>query len=606
MESTAAGAEAPKKQNEFLVIGASSVGTMFEWYDFFLYGSLATYINAHFFSAVPESTGFILTLAAFAAGFIVRPFGALVFGRVGDIVGRKNTFLVTMIIMGASTFVVGLLPGYEQIGVAAPILLVALRVLQGLAIGGEYGGAAIYVAEHAPHNRRGFYTSWIQITATIGLFASLLLIMLVRTLMPAESFNAWGWRIPFLLSIFLLGVSIWIRLQLNESPVFQKMKDEAQTSKAPWSEAFGNWKNLRWVLVALFGCVAGQAVIWYSGTFYGLFFLKQTLKVDPTQADTLVAISLAIGTPFYIVFGWLSDKIGRRNLILAGLIIPVVTYFTLFHMLAQAANPALAEAQSRAPVIVHADPAACTLQFDPVGGAKFDMLSCDIAKDHLTKAGISYTSENLAAGAAAYITIGKGETATRIDMPEPSTFSAFTAEERETAVAALRTQLKGAEPEEASIQSKMRAARIAPTKAEITAALDAAGYPAQGKDENGKDRYADPAKVNAPMVILILVLTQIFTAMIYGPMAAMLVELFPARVRYTAMSLPYHIGNGWFGGLLPTTAFMIVTATGDIYAGIWYPTIIAAGTFLVALLFLPETFKRDIRHYEDGEQRNHD
>jgi MFS family permease len=551
--ATAGPAKPAKKQNEALVIGASSVGTMFEWYDFFLYGALVTNINYHFFSGVNETTGFILALATFAAGFLVRPFGALVFGRIGDIVGRKNTFLVTMIIMGASTFAVGLLPSAAQIGILAPILLVALRVLQGLAIGGEYGGAAIYVAEHAPQNRRGFYTSFIQITATIGLFISLILILAVRNMMSPEEFNDWGWRVPFLVSIFLLLISIWIRLQLQESPVFQKMKEEQQTSKAPWAEAFGKWNNAKFVLIALFGLVAGQAVIWYTGTFYSLFFLQNVLKVDGGEANTIVAIALAIGTPLYVLVGWLSDKIGRRWLALGGLALAVATFFPLFHTMTVAANPGLAAAQASAPVIVRADTSQCSLQFDPVGRNKFDSKSCDIVKAHLSRAGVSYTTETLPAGSAAQVSIG-GQI---FNAPDPS-------------------QLSGEE----------RAAAIAAYQAEVGAALAAAGYPPK----------ADTAQIDRWTVILMIVLTQLFTAMIYGPMAATLVELFPARIRYTSMSLPYHIGNGWFGGLLPTTAFMIVAATGDIYAGIWYPVVIAAVTLVVGLFFLPETYKREIHH----------
>jgi len=563
MNTPAQGSPAPetkKKQSEVMVIGASSVGTMFEWYDFFLYGSLVTYINMHFFSGVNETTGFILALATFAAGFVVRPFGALVFGRVGDVVGRKNTFLVTMIIMGAATFAVGLLPGYEQIGIMAPILLVFLRVLQGLAIGGEYGGAAIYVAEHAPPGRRGFYTSWIQITATIGLFISLLIIMLIRQTMPAEDFAAWGWRIPFLVSIFLLAVSVWIRFQLSESPVFLKMKEEAATSKAPWAEAFGRWSNAKFVVIALFGLVAGQAVIWYTGTFYSLFFLQNVLKVDGFEANLLVAIALGIGTPLYVLIGWLSDKIGRRYLALAGLLLAVVTFFPLFQMMTRAANPALDAAQASSPVVVHADTAQCSLQFDPIGRTKFDEKSCDIVKSHLSRAGVSYKTEALPAGSIATVSVGQ----TTITAPDPSQLSA-----------------------------EARPAAIAAYQSEVSAALKAAGYPAS----------ADTAQIDRFTVILVIVLTQLFTAMIYGPMAATLVELFPARIRYTSMSLPYHIGNGWFGGLLPTTAFMIVAATGDIYAGIWYPVIIAAFTLLVALFFLPETYKRDIHHYEGAGDR---
>jgi len=555
METAAAGSKEPKKQSEALVIGASSVGTMFEWYDFFLYGSLVTYINQHFFTGVNETTGFILALATFAAGFIVRPFGALVFGRVGDIVGRKNTFLVTMIIMGAATFAVGLLPGSDQIGILAPILLVALRVLQGLAIGGEYGGAAIYVAEHAPPNRRGFYTSFIQITATIGLFISLLLIMVVRQMMTPEEFAAWGWRIPFLVSIVLLFISVWIRLQLSESPVFQKMKEEAATSKAPWAEAFGKWKNLKLVLIALFGLVAGQAVIWYAGTFYSLFFLQNVLKVDGFEANLLVAIALGIGTPFFLLIGWLSDRIGRRWLAIGGLALAVTTMFPLFHMMTRAANPALDAAQKSSPVIVRADIAQCSLQFDPVGRNKFDEKSCDIVKAHLARAGVSYTTEPLPPGSIATVSVGD----TTITAPDP-----------------------------AKVTGEARAAAIAAYQKEAGAALAAAGYPPN----------ADTSRIDRFTVVLVIVLTQIYTAMIYGPMAATLVELFPARIRYTSMSLPYHIGNGWFGGLLPTTAFMIVAATGDIYAGIWYPVIIAAMTLVVALFFLPETYRRNIRHDE--------
>jgi MFS family permease len=557
MEHVQSVGDAPpaKKQNEVLVIGASSVGTMFEWYDFFLYGSLVTYINQHFFTGVNETTGFILALATFAAGFLVRPFGALVFGRVGDIVGRKNTFLVTMIIMGASTFAVGLLPGSEQIGILAPILLVALRVLQGLAIGGEYGGAAIYVAEHAPAHRRGYYTSFIQITATIGLFISLVLIMLVRQMMTPEEFSEWGWRIPFLVSIVLLGVSVWIRVQLGESPVFQKMKDEQKTSKKPWAESFGQWKNAKFVLIALFGLVAGQAVIWYTGTFYSLFFLQNILKVDGLEANIIVAIALGIGTPFYVLFGWLSDKIGRRYLALGGLALAVLTFFPLFHMMTRAANPALDAAQQSSPIVVRADTAQCSLQFDPIGRTKFDEKSCDIVKSQLARAGVSYTTEPLPAGAIATVSVGD----TTITAPDPS-----------------------------QVTGEARAAAIAAYEQEIGAALTAAGYPAS----------ADTAQVDRWTVIFVIVMTQVFTAMIYGPMAATLVELFPARIRYTSMSLPYHIGNGWFGGLLPTTAFMIVAATGDIYAGIWYPVIIAAMTLVVGFFLLPETYRRNIRHDE--------
>jgi MFS family permease len=531
------------------VIVASSLGTVFEWYDFYLYGSLATYISLHFFSGVNETTGFIFALAAFAAGFAVRPFGAVVFGRIGDMVGRKNTFLVTMAIMGLSTFVVGLLPGYDQIGVLAPILLILMRLLQGLALGGEYGGAATYVAEHAPDNKRGLYTSWIQTTATMGLFLSLMVIMGTRMTMSPDAFSDWGWRVPFLFSILLLAVSIWIRLQLNESPAFQKMKDEGTTSKSPLKESFGEWSNLKIVLIALFGAVAGQAVVWYTGQFYALFFLERMTKVDGLTANTLVAIALLIGTPFFIVFGWLSDKIGRKPIILAGCALAAATYFPLFTALTSAANPALAEAQRSAPVVVHADQATCSFQFDPVGRNAFDSQSCDVARTFLARAGVSYDNIALAPGATAELHIG------------------------DTVVKA---------PDTANLEGEARADAIKAFQTEARAALDAVGYPAA----------ADPDRINKPLVVAILALLVIYVTMVYGPIAAMLVELFPTRIRYTSMSLPYHIGNGWFGGFLPTTAFAIVAATGNIYNGLWYPVIIASVTLVIGLFVLPETYKR--------------
>jgi MFS family permease len=536
---------------EKLVIGASSLGTVFEWYDFYLYGSLASYISAHFFSGVNETTGFIFALAAFAAGFAVRPFGALVFGRIGDLVGRKNTFLVTMAIMGLSTFVVGLLPGYNQIGVAAPIILVLMRLLQGLALGGEYGGAATYVAEHAPNNKRGLYTSWIQTTATMGLFLSLVVIMATRGLLTTDQFADWGWRVPFLASIVLLAVSLWIRLQLNESPVFQKMKDEGTTSKAPLAEAFGKWGNLKLVIIALLGAVAGQAVVWYTGQFYALFFLERMVKVDGFTANSLIAIALLIGTPFFIVFGWLSDKIGRKPIILAGCALAALGYFPLFDKLTEAANPALYQAQRAAPVVVHADPASCSFQFDPIGRNKYDTQSCDVARAFLAKAGVSYDNYTLEPGAVAEIHIGT----TFIMAPDTA---AMTAAERADAIKAFQTETRSA--------------------------LDAVGYPAAAAD----------AAIDKPMVVAILAALVILVTMVYGPIAALLVELFPSRIRYTSMSLPYHIGNGWFGGFLPTTAFAIVAGTGNIYSGLWYPVIIAAATLVFGLLFLPETFRRDI------------
>jgi hypothetical protein len=543
--------ERAKAPNQWLVIGASSLGTVFEWYDFYLYGLLAAVISAQFFSGVNEITGFIFALAAFAAGFAVRPFGALVFGRLGDLVGRKHTFLITMSIMGGATFLVGLLPSYAKIGVTAPILLVLLRLLQGLALGGEYGGAATYVAEHAPQGKRGLYTSWIQTTATLGLFAALLVVIGTRTAIGEDAFKAWGWRIPFLVSLLLLIVSLWIRMQLDESPVFVDMRKAGTTSKAPLTEAFGRWGNLKIVLICLLGAVMGQAVVWYAGQFYALFFLERMLRVDGATTNILTAIALALATPGFIFFGWLSDRIGRKPIIMAGCLLAVLTYFPLFHALTRYANPALFAAQASSPVTVVADPGECSFQFDPIGKNKFDSTSCDIAKSFLAKAGVSYQRVDAPAGQVAEIRSG----ATTLTAPDPRV---LTGADRKAAIAAFQGKVK--------------------------TTLSAAGYPDK----------ADPAGIDRPMVTLILFILVVYVTMVYGPIAALLVELFPARIRYSAMSLPYHIGNGWFGGFLPTTAFAMVAATGDIYYGLWYPIVVAGATVVIGLFLLPETFKRPI------------
>ncbi|HNK19155.1 MAG TPA: MFS transporter [Piscinibacter sp.] len=545
-----AAANAPMTGEEKKVIFASSLGTVFEWYDFYLYGSLAAIIAKQFFSGLDAGSAFIFALLAFAAGFIVRPFGALVFGRLGDMIGRKYTFLVTILIMGLSTFIVGILPTYASIGVAAPVILIALRLLQGLALGGEYGGAATYVAEHAPHGKRGAYTSWIQTTATLGLFLSLMVILGTRTAIGEAAFADWGWRIPFIVSIALLAVSVWIRLSMNESPAFKKMKEEGKTSKAPLTESFGQWKNLKIVILALIGLTAGQAVVWYTGQFYALFFLTQQLKVDAATANIMIAISLLIGTPFFIVFGSLSDKIGRKPIIMAGCLIAALTYFPLFKALTEAANPDLAAAQAKNKVVVHADPAECSFQFNPTGTVKFTS-SCDIAKQVLSAGSVSYDNAVAPAGTPATITVGE-------TVIKSYTSKGLAADDAKKADAEFK---KG-----------------------VGDALKAAGYPAK----------ADPAKMNKPMIIGILVILVILVTMVYGPIAAMLVELFPTRIRYTSMSLPYHIGNGWFGGLLPTTAFAIVAQTGNMYNGLWYPIIIAAVTFVVGMLFVRETKDVDI------------
>lgn len=540
----------PMSPEERKVIFASSLGTVFEWYDFYLYGSLAAIIAKQFFSGLDAGSAFIFALLAFAAGFIVRPFGAIFFGRLGDMIGRKYTFLVTILIMGLSTFIVGILPTYASIGVAAPIILIVLRLLQGLALGGEYGGAATYVAEHAPHGRRGAYTAWIQTTATLGLFLSLMVILGTRTIVGEEAFADWGWRVPFIVSIVLLAISVWIRLAMNESPAFQKMKAEGKTSKAPLKESFGEWKNLKIVILALVGLTAGQAVVWYSGQFYALFFLTQALKVDGATANIFVAISLLIGTPFFIVFGSLSDKIGRKPIILAGCLLAALTYFPVFGALTKAANPALAEAQAKNKVVVVADANECSFQFNPTGTVKFTS-SCDIAKQVLAGASVSYENAPAAAGTPAVIKIG------------------------ETSITGYSS--KGLPADEAKKKD-------GEFKKAVADALKAAGYPTK----------ADPARIDKVMVIAILVYLVLLVTMVYGPIAAMLVEMFPTRIRYTSMSLPYHIGNGWFGGLLPTTAFAIVAQTGNMYNGLWYPIIIAGATVVIGGLFIKETKDVDI------------
>ena len=549
----------PMTAGEKKVIFASSLGTVFEWYDFYIYGTLAPIIAKQFFSGLDPTAAFIFTLMVFAAGFLVRPFGALVFGRLGDMIGRKYTFLVTIVIMGLSTFIIGVLPSYASIGLAAPVILVGLRVLQGLALGGEYGGAATYVAEHAPHGRRGAYTSWIQTTATLGLFLSLLVIYSTRVTMGEPAFTAdWGgWRIPFLVSILLLAISVWIRLSLNESPAFKKMKEEGKTSKAPLTESFGEWKNLKIVILALVGLTAGQAVVWYTGQFQALFFLQTYLKVDPNSVSLMIAASLLIGTPFFVVFGTLSDKIGRKPIIMAGCLLAALTYFPLFGALTKAANPELAAAQAANKVVVTVAPGECSFQGSPVAREIDFKTSCDIAKRYLAQSSVSYDAAEAAPGTPATISIG---------------------DKVLTAPAATVVNSKFDEDS---------AKKIAAFKKDVSETLKAAGYPAKAK-------AIDFMSGQWWQIVAILTVLVIYVTMVYGPIAAMLVEMFPTRIRYTSMSLPYHIGNGWFGGLLPTTFFAIVASTGNMFSGLWYPIIIASITFVIGMLFVRETKDVDI------------
>jgi MFS family permease len=550
------------------VIFASSLGTVFEWYDFYLYGSLAAIIGKQFFSGVNPTAAFIFALLAFAAGFAMRPFGALVFGRLGDIVGRKYTFLVTILIMGMSTFIVGVLPSYARIGIVAPVILILLRLLQGLALGGEYGGAATYVAEHAPAGKRGWFTSWIQTTATVGLFLSLLVILGCRLWLGTDKFEAWGWRIPFLVSLALLAVSVWIRLKLNESPLFQSMKAEGKASKAPLRESFAHWGNLKFVLLALFGLTAGQAVVWYTGQFYTLFFLTQILKVDAQTANLLIAASLLLATPFFLVFGALSDRIGRKPIIMAGLLLAALTYFPIFRALTHYANPALAAAEERAPVTVTASPRFCSVQFNPVGTSKFTS-PCDVAKAALVKRGVPYANASFVDAIDPPPAPGSPEQRAASNAASSATITVGT------------TQI----PSYSAAAPDAKAQAAAFDKS-LDAALKTAGYPAKAAAD----------QINKPMVTLLLWILVIYVTMVYGPIAAMLVELFPTRIRYTSMSLPYHIGNGWFGGFLPFIAFAIVAATGSIYSGLWYPVVVSIITLVIGVLFVHETKDVDIGH----------
>lgn len=546
----------PMTRDERKVVVASSLGTLFEWYDFFLYGALAAITSKHFFSAVNDTAALIFALLTFSVGFIARPFGALVFGRLGDRSGRKRTFLITIVVMGVATVLVGCLPSYDSIGILAPILLIALRLLQGLALGGEYGGAAIYVAEHAPALRRGEYTSWIQTMAAGGLLLSLGVIAGTRFATGEAAFAEWGWRIPFLLSALLLAVSIWVRLSMDESPVFQRMKDENRLSKAPLSEAYGQWKYAKLGIAALFGIIAGQATLWYTSQFYTLYFLTQTLKVDGLTANLLVATAVALSAPFYVLFGRLSDRVGRKPLIVGGCLLAALLYLPVFKGITHYANPALEAAQQNAPVVVVADPATCSFQFNPVGQADFTS-SCDIAKSVLAKNAISYANVDAEPGSLASIRVGE------MQLP---TFDGTV------------------------MDDATRATLIDDYGRSVQAALRQAGYP---------DR-ADPAGINKPVLALLLLVLGVLSAMTYAPVAATMVELFPARIRYTAMSIPYHAGNGWIGGLLPPMAFALVAATGNLYAGLWYPLFFAVVTVIVGALMLPETRGADIDAGSEG------
>lgn len=536
------------------VVGASAAGTAFEWYDFFIFGSLTTIIARHFYADVGEATSYILALLTFGVGFVVRPLGALVFGWFGDRTGRKTTFLVTITLMGVATVAIGVLPDYDQIGILAPILLIFLRILQGFALGGEYGGAAIYVAEHAPDHKRGYLTGWIQTTAALGLIGALSVILITRWIVGVEAFDEWGWRIPFLLSAFLLAISLWIRLKLNESPAYKRMEAEGGERRAPYKESFLTWRNGRFVLLALFGIMIAQGAVWYCGYFYTRFFMERVLKVEVATVDKLVLAVTVASALLYVFFGWLSDKVGRKPVMLGGMLLALVAFFPGFNALTRAANPDLADAQARAPVVVVADPATCAVQFDPVGKTAFAS-SCDIAKSVLSNAGVSYSNEAAPAGTVARVRVGLVEVAS----------------------------IEG----EGLARAELAAAR-AQVQGRIQTALAAAGYP---------DR-ADPAEVDLVQVFLILMVFIVAATALYGPQAAALVELFPTRIRYTAMSLPYNVGTGWVGGLLPAASFALVAASGNIYFGLWYAVGFTAVALIVSLIWLPETRGRDLNNIQ--------
>jgi MFS family permease len=532
------------------VVAASATGTAFEWYDFFVFGALATVIARHFFADAGETVAYILALLTFGLGFVVRPLGALVFGWFGDRTGRKTTFLVTITLMGVATVAIGLLPDYDQIGIAAPILLLVMRMLQGFALGGEYGGAVVYVAEHAPAKKRGLMTGWIQTTAALGLIGALSVILITRAVVGAEAFDEWGWRIPFLLSALLLGVSLWIRLKLNESPAYRRMEAEGGERRAPFKEAFGTWRNGRFVLIALFGIMIAQGAVWYCGYFYARFFMERVLRVDTNTIDLVMLAVTAVSAFLYVFFGWISDRIGRKPVMLFGMILALIAIFPGFQALTRAANPALAEAQTSSPIVVMADPATCALQFDPIGKTAFAS-SCDIAKSVLSNAGISYSNVAAVPGSVAMVRIGSLEIAS--------------------------VEGGGMDP------AALKAAR-AGVETRLKAALVEAGYPAR----------ADPERINLPMVFGILMIFMVAATALYGPQAAALVELFPTRVRYTAMSLPYHVGTGWVGGMLPAASFALVAWSGNIYFGLWYTLAFTAVAVVVALIWLPETRGRDM------------
>ena len=532
------------------VVAASATGTAFEWYDFFVFGALATVIARHFFADAGETVAYILALLTFGLGFVVRPLGALVFGWFGDRTGRKTTFLVTITLMGVATVAIGLLPDYDQIGIAAPILLLVMRMLQGFALGGEYGGAVVYVAEHAPAKKRGLMTGWIQTTAALGLIGALSVILITRAIVGTEAFDEWGWRIPFLLSALLLGVSLWIRLKLNESPAYRRMEAEGGERRAPFKEAFGSWRNGRFVLIALFGIMIAQGAVWYCGYFYARFFMERVLRVDTNTIDLVMLAVTAVSAFLYVFFGWISDRIGRKPVMLFGMILALIAIFPGFQALTRAANPALAEAQASSPIVVMADPATCALQFDPIGKTAFAS-SCDIAKSVLSNAGISYSNVEAAPGSVAVVRIGSVEIAS--------------VEGEGMDLAALKAARTGVETR-------------------LKAALVEAGYPAK----------ADPERINLPMVFGILMIFMVAATALYGPQAAALVELFPTRVRYTAMSLPYHVGTGWVGGMLPAASFALVAWSGNIYFGLWYTLAFTAVAVVVALIWLPETRGRDM------------